>query len=168
LYTAPCPFNIVAIILELFFFAIYYGKVNKKFKGCSFGRRLELFLRRNSQPWTWDTEELEDVRSSEDPTISACMEQAKIKALGQGYGKEDFNQDNVNAGLELRIQDLEEQIKANRKLTSRQTSKFKDLEDVVKEVADSLKLLADPKSGLAVIDDRMRDATRNEARAREF
>ena len=186
LISAPCPFNIVAIILELFFFAIYYRKVNKKFKGCSFGRRLELFLRRNSQPWTWDTEELEDVRRSEDPTISACMEQAKIKALGQGYGKEDFNQDNVNAGLELRIQDLEEQIKANRKLTSRQTSKykeqidkqtskFKDLEDVVrkvvertKEVADSLKLLADPKSGLTVIHDRMRDATRNEARAREF
>ena len=96
------------------------------------------------------------------------MEQAKIKALEQGYGKEDFNHENVNAGLELRIQDLEEQIKANRKLTSRQTSKFKDLEDVVKEVADSLKLLADPKSGLTVIDDRMRDATRNEARAREF
>ena len=37
-----------------------------------------------------------------------------------------------------------------------------------KEVVDSLKLLADPKSGLTVIDDRMRDATRNEARAREF
>ena len=37
-----------------------------------------------------------------------------------------------------------------------------------KEVVDSLKLLADPKSGLTVIHDRMRDATRNEARAREF
>jgi hypothetical protein len=125
--SAPCPLNIVALILELCIFLIYIvvptcrEKVKAKFPGCSFWRKLELFLRRNTQPWTWSTEELEskDVKSERD--FSACMVQARIKALEQGYGQEDFDDSNMNAGLELRIEKQHEELKV------RMDAKFKGL-----------------------------------------
>jgi hypothetical protein len=41
LHTAPCPFNIVAIILELCIFLIYRKAVDEKFPDCSSLRKLE-------------------------------------------------------------------------------------------------------------------------------
>ena len=131
--SAPCPFNIVATVLEICIFVIFKKEVDKKFKNCRFGRKLELFLRRNSQPWTWyppdrlivelqDIEspedraiyppdrlivELQDIESPEDRAISVCMELAKKKAVEQGYGEMDHD-----TSLEFRIDKLNHTIAA--------------------------------------------------------
>jgi hypothetical protein len=56
-FSVPAPFNIIALISELCIFLAYKRKVDDKFPDCTPGRKLELFLRRNNQPWTWNANE---------------------------------------------------------------------------------------------------------------
>jgi hypothetical protein len=83
-YSLPPPFNIIGLISELCIFVAYKKKVDDKFPDCTLGRKLEIFLRRCTQPWTWNANEPDDAvyqnrsrlpaaHAESQLAISACM-----------------------------------------------------------------------------------------------
>jgi hypothetical protein len=83
-FSVPAPFNIIALISELCIFVAYKKKVDDKFPDCTPGRKLELFLRRNTQPWAWNATEHDDTvyenrsrlpaaHAESQLALSACM-----------------------------------------------------------------------------------------------